>query len=485
MEKLECPFNWGFGNPKKVYEYSSYEDEALIPLVRLMKVLMRIFAACKKEATTTEENQRILLDLRGCDAQLSLVERSDTDRNLSHDVIQHIVQGTRVFVYSFLANKQLDLEMEEALSSIEPVDLSDKKARSTLFGCKSICWAKYAHADSDESEKLIREAIEDNQNCDLWYFVLGRILRKKRRNFTFGSPPKEEEKCCFSKAYSLSKNNPVYTIFFGQMLREKCLDKCLSKPAQKLLRKEAIGLYEQVLQQNPEKISILLRLALGFMALGKLGRAKQCLDKIPEPPEGHHKRSMYLHYQGRYHLKSKRYLTAANFLQEAAKEDNLGADYQYIACMRRVDSEFKVSEHLRKMEDKYSVRFPAKQTQRILLMLAISYWKNDDDIGNSLSYFEKALAVDPKSEIFTNCNTSQVVEEKLPNNIFKLLEKKFLPHVYKEYSSCKDIIEMADTIKKYCFEHRVSQYRSDSTVRPFDSSRLDILMENLSAKRAK
>ncbi|KAJ8681777.1 hypothetical protein QAD02_017569 [Eretmocerus hayati] len=474
MEKLECPFNWSFGDPKKVYEYSSLDDESLLPLIRLMEVLMKVFAACKKAAITIEEDQRILLDLRGCDALFSSVKKNDTEKNFSYDVIHHIVQGTRAFVYS---KKQMIQEMEEAMSTIKSVDLSDAKVRSTLFGCKSICWAKYAHADSNESEKLIRRAIKDNQNCHLWHFVLGRILRDKRRNFTFGSTPKKEEEECFKAAYSLSKN-PAYGIFLGQMFREKCL----SKDVAKCHSEDAIDIYEQIFQQNSKNISILLRLALGFIAFKEMEKAKQCLDKIPEPPKGHHKRSMYLHYRGKYHLKSGEYWTAAKFLREAAEDDNLGADYQYMECMRRVDSKFNVSQHLSEMVEKYK-GFPAQQTQRIHLMLAISYWKNDENIEESLSYFRKALAVDPKSEIFTNCNAFQIGVKLPDENIFTILETEFLPLVYKKYS-CEYIMGMADTLKNYCSDYQTSLYKSAPPVRPFDLPRMNHLVEILSPKRA-
>lgn len=197
-------------------------------------------------------------------------------------------------------------ELKEVLAQINNVDSMNEKEKSTLIACRSIAWSKYHRLGAGEAEKFIRKAIEENPKCDLWYFILGKNLRRKRRDSAFASSPCKEEADSFLKAYEMSEN-PVYGIFLAQMYREE--------------RKEskAIAMYEKVFRTNPTSCTILLRLALGFIRMGTYDRAQICLDKVAAK---YPTSSMYLHYRGIFHLKQRQYKVSYNVINWLVNADD-------------------------------------------------------------------------------------------------------------------------------------------------------------------
>ncbi|KAJ8681782.1 hypothetical protein QAD02_017574 [Eretmocerus hayati] len=441
LESLECPFSWGFDDVKVgcTTEYKSHDDEESLPVLQLMRKLMKLYADVKNLAPAFEENDDLLVKLTECESLLTTMRKSDSDGSISIDVVDHVVQATRAFV---LSKMHMTVEMEKILENIIELDTSEKKIKSSLLGCKSMCWAAYARVHEDNAEKFIREAIREDPDCHIWHFILGKVLRNKRRDLTFGTPPSYEEGSSFNKAYALAKI-PIYGIFLAQMYREKHS------------KERAYEIYEQIFRQKPESTVILLRLALGLMAFKEMEKAKKCLDKVAETSE---KNSMFLHYQGIYYLKLQQYWTAAKYFQDAAKVDNLGADYQYIECMLKVDKFFNVSQYLVKMLEKYK-HLPDKQIQPILLDLAFLSWKTDKNIPDSLKYFRRALKIDLHSRPLTNYNPWQIGLKLRDKNVFRMVEKELLPIAYKKYST-SDILEMANDIKKMCSEHHSDRHRS-------------------------
>ncbi|KAJ8681781.1 hypothetical protein QAD02_017573 [Eretmocerus hayati] len=449
MKSLECPFTWGFDDASlRTSVLRSFDGEETLPLMQLMRTILKRYAESKnseKNSDTKSVGDEIMVwNVAECDELLSALENSDAEQNFSHDVIRHIVQATYAFIFS---RAHMTAEREEILASINDVDMCDTIAKSTLLGCKGICFSIHDRAHPDEAKKLIQEAIDLNPKCHLWHFVLGRILRNERRDFYYGRIPTGEEVTAFNKAYSLSKN-PVFGIFLAQVYRET-----------KVNQEKSLEIYDRVFEEKPTSVMLLLRLALGFITFRKMERAAECLDKIPDPGE---KNSMYLHYRGIYHFKLKNYDEAAKFFKDAAEDDNLGADYNYIECKLRMDENFKkeVSQYLLKMVEKYR-RLPEKQIQRILLDVAISSWKNDGNIEEALRYFLRALDIDPKSKLFTYCNPFQIGVELKDKNIFRLVRREFLPHIHERYY-CPEILAKAKKVEKYCADYENAQYESAS-----------------------
>ena len=175
--------------------------------------------------------------------------------------------------------------------------------RSTIHACRSIGWSKYHRLGSEEAVKFIRLALKENPNCGLWQFILGKNLRRMRRDLSIGAVPSDEERRAFLKAYEKSKNT-VFQLFVAQMYREAKYNQ------------QAANMYLQILDSRPTSRTINLRLALGFIRLFKLDLAKKCLDRLAEECQDD---SMYLHYTGMYYMKKKQFTVYTYFLYHILK----------------------------------------------------------------------------------------------------------------------------------------------------------------------
>lgn len=206
-----------------------------------------------------------------------------------------MLQATKCFVYFKL---DMEKELELLLKNLENIDNMSNKEKSTLLGCKSICWSKYHRIGSHEAEEFIREAIKLNGKCDIWYYILGKNIRRQRRDDSIAGHPNREEAESFLKAYELSRN-PVYGIFVAQMYRE-------SNEFSK-----ALQVYENVFKSfDTLSDTVLLRLALGFISQRKFDKAKLCLDEAAVNCGQH---SMYLHYRGIYNMRINQFAVSLHF----------------------------------------------------------------------------------------------------------------------------------------------------------------------------
>ena len=182
-------------------------------------------------------------------------------------------------------------KMQQIAAKIPSVRVSDKKEQSTLKACKSIICFKGQPCDYSKAQEFIRGAIEDNPNCHLWHYHLGKILRKVRRSEALFTRPDNQEIECFLKAYKGSQN-PVYGVLLAHVYREAGIPEA------------ALQMYEDIFSSELKSNTIILRIALGFMQLRNFDRAKECLDKAAEISTSF---SMYFHYCGMYHLKQEQY----------------------------------------------------------------------------------------------------------------------------------------------------------------------------------
>lgn len=208
------------------------------------------------------------------------------DPQISIDAVHHVVKAIQCHVFWKFDKKD---KAKQIFKEIKDLKSMNKIEKSTISACRGICWSVYHTLGKEEAVEYMQKAIKDNPDCDLWYFILGKNLRRIRRDCSVGSTPTDEEVDAFLKAYEKS-NNVVYGIFLAQMYRE-------DRQNEKALR-----MYEKIFYSRPTGHSVYLRLALGFMQLRKLPLAKMCLDKVAvEHPDD----SMYLHYQGIYYMKLK------------------------------------------------------------------------------------------------------------------------------------------------------------------------------------
>ena len=204
------------------------------------------------------------------------------------NTIMHVLNSTKCHVYWKIDHKSLGREL---FIKIKPLPAGDLSVRSTLNGLRSICWSKYHRVGTEEAIEFIKKALEDDPNCDLWHFILGKNLRRIRRDSSVGSLPSPEETNSFYKAYKNSKN-ALYGIYVAQMLREKRQND------------QAAQMYLEIYKSNPKSDSIYLRLALGFIQLFQLNEALMCLEHIAATCSND---CTYMHYKGMYLMKKKRF----------------------------------------------------------------------------------------------------------------------------------------------------------------------------------
>lgn len=201
-------------------------------------------------------------------------------------MVQHILLSTEYHLLLRTGRPTYDLlaQIHGACQIREPT------SRGTLNGCKSIAWSHFYEAGMEPAIRYASLASRQTDRCPTWHFMLGKNLRRQRRADKILRPIQQEVKA-FTRAYELSRN-PHYGIYLGQMYREN--------RQLEVSRKVYLQLYED----RPSCSNIQMRLALGFVRQRDFHRAKQCLDYAEKIcPES----SMFLHYKGIYHQKTKNY----------------------------------------------------------------------------------------------------------------------------------------------------------------------------------
>lgn len=209
--------------------------------------------------------------------------------------IEYIYHATSCFVY-----KKFDMmeELDKAFDRVNGVKFSTSSTVSTIYGCRSIGWFKYHRIGFQNTEKFIQKAISENSNCDLWYFVRGKNLRRHRRDKDISIKPDVEESSSFIKAFRLSED-VIYELYVAQMF----VDLRSSKTAKNIYNK----IYQKYRFDND--INIFLRLANGFIKLHNYQKALIILKKIEKkkPKLGSLDESKFNHYQGICYLRDRKF----------------------------------------------------------------------------------------------------------------------------------------------------------------------------------
>ncbi|OXU22067.1 hypothetical protein TSAR_004300 [Trichomalopsis sarcophagae] len=264
IKNVECPFTWESGEVMyKKIEYSPNDCEEFIPLMKFIRCIVNVYRVVHNDTDT-----KSIFD--------------NAHEEISIEAVIFILKSTKCYT-----------ELKQLLATeTKTLNSSKKKQTSTIKACKSIAWSNNRRYGTTEAIKFIRDAISDNPNCDLWHFILGKLLRRERRDVKFNFTPDSEETDCFEKTYNMIYINPVYGVFLAQVYREES-NTC-----------NARRMYERVLRDNPQSDAILLKIALGFTTLRDFQKAKFCLDNTSKNSSG---KSMFLHYQGLYHFKQQQY----------------------------------------------------------------------------------------------------------------------------------------------------------------------------------
>lgn len=166
-----------------------------------------------------------------------------------------------------------------------------------LYGCQSVVWSYLKDFGMNQAIDTAGKAVEKNQDCALWHFILAKNLRRQRRLTDIGSEVTEMEKKHFEIAYAMSEND-VFGSYYLQM-RIECFYK-FSRERDYVTRKyanerEVIQIAKKILKTKPKHYKVLLQLALMFLRANSDERlyAMECLDAVNKIVPNS---STYLHY---------------------------------------------------------------------------------------------------------------------------------------------------------------------------------------------
>ncbi|XP_077275143.1 uncharacterized protein LOC143904377 [Temnothorax americanus] len=438
LSTLHCPFTWELldcmikqSTIKNDEDDRAVDDETAHPLERLLISLSKCYEAVSSadndEATRwIEKAGEILMEIQ---------QEKDFHRTIR--AIEHVFYATKCF-FLYDAN-DMDGVDEILPNIIDTEDFSDIES-GALYGCRSVLWSRLKDYGMDKAVDAARKAVEKNQDCALWHFILAKNLRRQRRLINVSSNVSNTEREHFEIAYAMSKN-PVFGIYYLQMRIERFY--IFSKERGYLTRKnanerEVIKLAKEILKAKPNNSKVLLRLAKMFLRASTDERlsAKECLDAVNEIAPNN---STCLHYTAMLYEESGDYKEALKYFKKAAERENFVAELCYIRYGWEV-GELEPLPHLLRMLKKYEHSVKERQIS-ILLAIAVTYYSLHKDVPNAADYFLKALAVDPPNGKF---KTHYKYLDFQSVSISSFLNDKFCPLLEKKYSrthreTCEEI----------------------------------------------
>jgi len=221
--------------------------------------------------------------------------------------IEHVFYATKCF---FLYDTNDMDAVKEILSNIiDTEDFNDIES-GALYGCQSVVWSWLKDFGMNKAVDTAKKAVEKNQDCALWHFILAKNLRRQRRLINISSDLSDMEKKHFEIAYAMSKSkNHIFGIYYLQMRIESFYK--FSRERDYVTRKnanekEVICKAKQILKTKPDNYKVLLHLALMFLRATSDERllAKECLDTVNRIVPNN---SMYLHYSAMLYQQSGDY----------------------------------------------------------------------------------------------------------------------------------------------------------------------------------
>lgn len=194
-------------------------------------------------------------------------------------------------------------QLEEILENIIDTDDFSNEELGTLYGCQSVVWSCLNDFGMNKAVEIARKAVEKNQDCALWHFILGKNLRRQRRSINVSSEVSDAEREHFEIAYAMSKNQ-VFGIYYLQMRMEsfykfsRVRDYMMRKTANE---KQVLHIAKEILKTKPTNYKVLLKLALMFLRAKVSDErllAKECLDAVEQIAPSN---STYLHYTAMFY----------------------------------------------------------------------------------------------------------------------------------------------------------------------------------------
>ncbi|CAL1687536.1 unnamed protein product [Lasius platythorax] len=452
---LQCPFNWEIldsiikhtimrFNSNNTDKNDTIDDEASCPLELLMKFLFK----CYKAVLSADDDEGREMIAKAEDVLMQIQQGQELCQTIR--AIEHVFYATKCFV---LYDAEEINQLEEILENIIDTDDFSNEELGTLYGCQSVVWSCLNDFGMNKAVEIARKAVEKNQDCALWHFILGKNLRRQRRSINVSSEVSDAEREHFEIAYAMSKNQ-VFGIYYLQMRMEsfykfsRVRDYMMRKTANE---KQVLHIAKEILKTKPTNYKVLLKLALMFLRAKVSDErllAKECLDAVEQIAPSN---STYLHYTAMFYEQCGDYREAIKYFKKASECNNFVAELSYIQYGWET-GELEPLPHLLRMLKKYEHLIKERQIA-MLLGIAITYYSLHKDITNAAEYFLKALMIDPgnnKFKIyykFLDFDTPNILFF-LNNQFCPLLESKNSREISQKIKNLLNVKDVADLAKK-------------------------------------
>ncbi|KAJ8674970.1 hypothetical protein QAD02_010756 [Eretmocerus hayati] len=410
-KSLESPFKWN-ENVRLAETYDEMQEPVVEfdeePVLCLMTSAVNAYcqAVQRKYKETLKELEKVKkISIRFDSSQ-------GEKRGVSIKVLRHIAEATEYEIYKLIGNKS---ETEKILKNItDSNDFLRDIEVATVHGCKSIMYSCFHEAGHEAAIKYAKLATSVYSECALWYYILGKNLRRARRTQDGKLEPSHEEKEALNKCRALS-DEYFYSIYVAQMYREeKHFDKCKK-------------IYTEIYHKKPSGTTVNLRLARAFIQFQDYEKAEKCFDRVESRCSSS---SMYHHYKGLYFKKKDNLKEAAKHLKKAVNSSNIYAELDYTYVMMKVDKKFDAIEYLKSIIPKYEKSVAL--TQRIVLTIAYLQYRSGKDMNDALRKFLKAIRLNPNSKQLETFSYPLMSRWK-KMNIFVFISQELLPKVTQRY----------------------------------------------------
>lgn len=201
--------------------------------------------------------------------------------------IEHVFYATKCF-YLYETDYMEDTTAFKILEILENIDTKDFNSVELggLYGCESVTWSCFNDYGIEKAIDTGKKAVEKNEDCALWHFILAKNLRRKRRCVTLSDEVSYIEKSHFEIAYAMSTENHVFGIYYLQMRLESYYK--FSKDPNYRKRKsnnerQVLELAKEIFETNPTSYKVLLKLARIFITIDVADYrhyGMMCLDAV-------------------------------------------------------------------------------------------------------------------------------------------------------------------------------------------------------------
>ncbi|XP_020279502.1 uncharacterized protein LOC109852612 isoform X2 [Pseudomyrmex gracilis] len=392
---LDCPFTWEIVDAvikHKIMRPNTDDDEIddSGPLEHFIICLLNCY-----KAVLSADDDSAKASIENAEQFLMVIQQQ---KNLNQIIraIEHVFYATKCF-YLFETHYMEDttaLTILEILENITDIKDMNSVELGGLYGCGSVTWSCFNDYGMEKAIDLGKRAVEKNEDCALWHFILAKNLRRKRRSVNLSDEVSYMEKTHFEIAYAMTKNH-VFGIYYLQMRLESFYKFSRDrnyKEKKSNNEKQVLELAVEMFKTNPTSYKVLLKLARIFTTVeveDYRHYAIMCLNAVDKITPNN---STTFHYYAMIYRQSGDYREAIKYYKKAAERYNFVCELSYVEYGWEV-GELEPLPHLLQMDipaaGKYFLRALEIDPQHKKFKI---YYRFLDFSTQSLSsFFEKEL----------------------------------------------------------------------------------------------